>query len=222
MPEKDTKSLPDDALAYLPRSDTQEFAKGGQIYGPGESTGNLYLVIEGRVKVCRTNQWGVTVVVDIYQPDDFFGESALLNTPREGEEATSLEATKVMTWSAADIETLIEAEPRLAVALMQVVVKRCSDFKNRLESFSLESTSHRLGRALLNFAERLGSASEDGAITIAPLTHELLAQYVGTSREIVSHQMSEFRSRGYIRYSRKGITIQDGLRTWLFAKEDHA
>ncbi len=215
-------SSPEDALAYLPRSDMQEFARGQQIYAAGDGSSGLYLVIDGRVKVCRVGPSGVTVVVDFYQTDDFFGESALLNAPREGEEATALEPTRVMTWSAADIEKLIEAEPRLAVALMQVVVKRCADFKNRLESFSLEITAHRLGRALVDFADRLGSTPEDGAITIAPLTHELLAQYVGTSREIVSHQMSEFRSRGYIRYSRKGITIQDGLRSWLCAKGQHA
>jgi CRP/FNR family transcriptional regulator len=128
-----------------------------------------------------------------------------------------------MTWSAAEIERLMGKEPRLAVALMQVVVKRCLDFKNRLESFSVEGTAHRLARSLLHLADRMGGAAEDGAITIAPLTHELLAQYVGTSREIVSHHMSEFRSQGHVRYSRKGITIQrDSLEAWLRTRVKHA
>jgi CRP-like cAMP-binding protein len=105
---------------------------------------------------------------------------------------------------------------------MQVVSRRCLDFKNRIESFSLETTSQRLGQALVHFADRLGSAMDGGATTIPPLTHEVLAQYVGTSREIVSHQMSEFRTLGYVRYSRKGITIQDGLKSWLRVKERHA
>jgi CRP-like cAMP-binding protein len=39
------------------------------------------------------------------------------------------------------------------------------------------------------------------------LTHELLAQYVGTSLEIVTHYMTQFRRQGYLRYSRQGITI---------------
>ena len=40
-----------------------------------------------------------------------------------------------------------------------------------------------------------------------PFTHELLSQYVGTSREIVTHYMNQFRRQGYLRYSRKGILL---------------
>ena len=40
-----------------------------------------------------------------------------------------------------------------------------------------------------------------------PLSHELIAQYVGTSREIVTHQLIQFRRKGYMRYSRKEIVV---------------
>jgi CRP-like cAMP-binding protein len=51
---------------------------------------------------------------------------------------------------------------------------------------------------------------------MAPLTHELLSQYVGTSREIVTHYMNQFRKQGYLRYSRKGIVLyRDALQDWL-------
>jgi hypothetical protein len=39
-----------------------------------------------------------------------------------------------------------------------------------------------------------------------PFTHELLSQYVGTSREIVTHYMNQFRRQGYLRYSRKRLS----------------
>lgn len=220
--EHDARSL-EDALAYLPCSAILEFTKGLQIYGPGDISASLYLVIAGRVKLSRISDAGVGVVVDIYQQDDFFGESALLKMPRDAEQAVALESTKLMTWSAAEIEALIEKEPRLAVALMQVVVKRSVDFKGRLESFSIEGTVQRLARALIHFAERSGAVAENGSLTIAPLTHELLAQYVGTSREIVSHHMSEFRSQGHVRYSRKGITIhRESMKAWLKGRAKHA
>src|ERR1035438_6182127 len=133
IPESHPKPSPAGALAYLPTSNVQEFARGREIYAPGEGCDNLYLAVEGRVKVCRVNQSGVTVVVDIYQAGDFFGETALLKGPHYGvsEQAVALEAARVMTWSATDVERLIEAEPRLAVALMQVMVRRSLDLKNR-------------------------------------------------------------------------------------------
>ena len=51
---------------------------------------------------------------------------------------------------------------------------------------------------------------------MAALTHELLAQYVGTSREIVTHYMNQFRRQGYLGYSRKGISLyRDAFKEWL-------
>jgi len=49
-----------------------------------------------------------------------------------------------------------------------------------------------------------------------PLTHELLSQYVGTSREIVTHYMNQFRRQGYLRYSRNAIFVhRDALTDWF-------
>jgi len=53
-------------------------------------------------------------------------------------------------------------------------------------------------------------------VFMAPFTHEMLAQYVGTSREIVTHYMSQFRRDGLVRYSRAGIAIHcAALNVWL-------
>jgi CRP-like cAMP-binding protein len=51
-----------------------------------------------------------------------------------------------------------------------------------------------------------------------PFTHVLLSQYVGTSREIVTHYMNQFRKQGYVSYSRRGILLhRDTLRAVLAA-----
>jgi len=62
----------------------------------------------------------------------------------------------------------------------------------------------------------LGQNAEDGTVEMMALTHELLSQYVGTSREIITHYMNQFRRDGYLRYSRKGILLhRDAMRDWL-------
>ena len=50
-------------------------------------------------------------------------------------------------------------------------------------------------------------AAEDGSILVPPVTHQLLSEYVGTSREIVTSHMNHFRNEGLLRYSRTGINI---------------
>src|SRR5580704_1768988 len=92
------KSL-EDPLAHLPCSTIVEYRKGQTIYNQDQPSTSLYLVIDGKVKVVRLADDGHQVVVDIYQPDEFFGESAFLSLPHRSEQATALEDTKLMTWS---------------------------------------------------------------------------------------------------------------------------
>jgi CRP-like cAMP-binding protein len=207
----------EDPLAFLPCSSIAEFKKGQLIYNQGQPSTSIYLVIEGKVKVSRMGDDGRQVVVDIYQPDEFFGESAILNLPHRSEQAAALENTRLMAWSGPEIEDMVAKRPRLAVALLQILAQRSSDFTERIESLSADNIVRRLARSLIRFADREGGMSGDhGSARIAPLTHELLAQYVGTSREIVTHYMNQFRKQGYLQYSRRGIVLDRGaLGDWL-------
>ena len=206
----------EDPLAHLPCSSILEYRKGQVIYGQDQPSSNIFLVIDGKVKVCRMSDDGRQVVVDIYQTDEFFGESAFLNSATRDEQAIAIENTKAMAWSTAEIEELIMRRPRLAIALLQILVQRSTEFGRRIESFSVDNIARRLARTLIRFSQRLGQNAEDGSVQMMPFTHELLSQYVGTSREIVTHYMNQFRRQGYLRYSRKGILLyRDALKEWL-------
>jgi len=206
----------EDPLAHLPCSTLLEFRKGQIIYNHDQPSRNLYLVMEGSVKVSRVADDGHQVVVDIYQPSEFFGESALLSLPRRAEQSSAMADAKLMMWTTAEIEDIVLRRPKLAVALLQVLVQRTVDFTQRIESFSCDNIARRLARSLIRFADRQSNRDAEGAMHMAPLTHELLSQYVGTSREIVTHYMNQFRKQGYLRYSRKGIVLyRDAMQDWL-------
>jgi hypothetical protein len=76
------------------------------------------------------------------------------------------------------------------------------------------------GGERLHFAERMGTRGEDGYSSIPPLTHQVLAGYVGTTREIITLQMNHFRQKGMLRYSRKGIQVySEALGEYLRTQE---
>jgi CRP/FNR family transcriptional regulator, cyclic AMP receptor protein len=121
-----------------------------------------------------------------------------------------------MAWGTQEIEEIIMKRPRLAVALLQIQVQRTLDLTYRIESFSADNIARRLARSLIRFSERLGTTDSDGSVRMAAFTHELLSQYVGTSREIVTHYMNQFRRMGYLQYSRRGIVLyRDAFQQWL-------
>ena len=112
-----------------------------------------------------------------------------------------------MSWSRAEIEQQVEREPRLGIALSQYLVRECLELQDRIESMAVHKTPERVMLALLQLASDLGTPLPDGATRVASLTHHTIAEFVGTSREIVTFQMNRLRRLGLIRYSRKFIDV---------------
>jgi CRP/FNR family transcriptional regulator len=213
----------EDALRYLPRKGITEFPKGAVIFDGANPSKSLHLVVQGRVKFAAPLDNGRQTIVDIFNTDDFFGESCLLSTGRHVEVATALDGVTLMSWDAAEIEDQVQRQPRLGLALMQMLVQRTIDYEVRIQSFALDRTPERLITALLHFASRLGAPNDDGLVRIPPLTHQLISEYVGTSREIVTFQLSHLRQKGLLRYSRQGIDVHvDALRYRLRNREQGA
>jgi len=205
----------EDPLAHLPCTNIVEHRRGQIIYDQSQPAESFYLVISGKVRLSRQAPSGRRVVMDIYQTDDFFGEEALITNSLRSAQAVVLERAEFMAWTASQIETIAAARPGLAVALLQLMVQRSLKSESRIESLALDGISRRLATALIEFAGHLGETQADGTVRLAPFTHELLAEYVGTSREIVTNYMNQFRQRGYLYYRRGEITLNRGLADWL-------
>jgi CRP/FNR family transcriptional regulator len=203
-------------LEHLPVSSVTEYAKGQVIYGPGILSDSIYLVVAGKVRLSQVAVDGSEVLLEIIRPEEIFGESAFLDSRCRTELATAIGTSRVMAWAVSGIEDLVTKRPRLAVALLQILAQRNAQAALRIESFAIDSVEQRLARSLLRFSERLGTVEEDGSERMMPLTHALLSQYVGTSREIVTHYMTRFRKQGYVNYSRDGILLyRSALETLL-------
>lgn len=206
-----------DPLLYLPCClKILEFSKGQPIYAPEDAVSGIYLILFGSVKLTRMLGNGKQVLIDIYRTEEFFGEAALLNRPRRSEMVTAMEDTRLMVWSRQDFEELVEKRPNLALAMLRVFIQRMNNFELRMQSLAQESVLERLARALIRFSTRLGRLDSAGTMHMPALPQVLLAQYVGTSREIVTYYMTEFRRKGFLTYSRREIALfGNGLREWL-------
>lgn len=120
----------------------------------------------------------------------------------------ALDDISVMSWSRNEVELQIEREPRLGIALSQYLVRQCIELQDRIETMAVYKTPERVMLSLVHLAAMLGTSMPDGAVRIGSLTHHTIADYVGTSREIVTFQMNRLRRLGLLRYSRKHIDVQ--------------
>jgi CRP-like cAMP-binding protein len=79
--------------------------------------------------------------------------------------------------------------------------------QERIEAVALYRMPERILLAFVQLADLLGTPQPDGAMRIDSLTHQTIADYVGTSREIVTFQMNRIRQVGLIRYNRRYIDV---------------
>ena len=194
-----------DAFAYLPPKGIFEYRRDRPIYDEQRHSAGLSLIIRGRVKLTTTMEGGAQTVIGIFRENEFFGAVSLLGGQFR-EQATALDDTAVMTWTREEVEAQIERHPRLGISLIQVFVARCQDFGGRIQSLALDKMAERLGLSLIRFAKS-GTPEPEGWVRIPPLTHEVLSRYIGTSREIVTTQLGQYRRLGLVRYSRKAIHV---------------
>ena len=121
-----------------------------------------------------------------------------------------------MAWSVADLRRLMGRTPTLGPALLRVVARKLADANERVESFCLDPINRRLVKALLRLGARSGQVSDTPLLHVPPVTHEQLARYVGTSREIVTQYMNQFRRDQLLKYSRRGLELDlEALRQYL-------
>lgn len=206
----------EDPLSYLPCSTITEYRKGQTIYEPGRRSSEVYLVMDGCVKISRIIE-DAEIVINLCQADDFFGEPAFLGADTD-ELAMALEPSKVMSWPIETVQQLILRHPHLGIALVQLLARRGLDLGERIGTLSVDYTSRRLAKTILQLAERMGQPEAEAPqeVHMAPFSHKLLAQYIGTTREAVTHCMNQFRRQGFVTYSRRGMVVfVDAIREWL-------
>lgn len=206
-----------DALNYLPSTRVIEYPRRTAIYEPTRTRSRLYLVLSGRVKVFCTADSGEQTLLRVVGSEEFFGEAALV--PYEGgvrESAVSIEPVQAMSWTAEEVQERIEKEPRLALALSEYVGRQNLLLRERITTIANYKTGVRVTLALLQLARMNGLTTPQGSTRLTGLTHQAMAEYVGTSREIVTSEMNRLRRLGYVSYSRLYTDIYVGaLSEWM-------
>ena len=109
-----------DGLARIAdRAIEVDFPADRTIVRQGEVGTGFFLVVSGRARVVRD---GATIAE--LGPGDFFGELSLLDGEPRIATVTAEVPTTCLAIASWEFETLLEAEPRLAIAILRGVARR--------------------------------------------------------------------------------------------------
>jgi CRP/FNR family transcriptional regulator, cyclic AMP receptor protein len=177
--------------------------KGRVFYRPEEPGEVLFILKEGRVQLYRISPEGKKLVITTLGPHTLFGEMALLGTKMHNTFAEAIEDCLICVMSRTDLERLILNKPQVALRILDITGKRLREAEERLENMAFKGIPARLASLLLRLAQ------EQDSDEIAGLTHQDLAESVGTYRETATQVLNDLKSQGYIDIGRKRIKITD-------------
>ncbi|MCO5206128.1 MAG: Crp/Fnr family transcriptional regulator [Anaerolineae bacterium] len=199
------RDLSQPELMQMDRTITMSTCRTGKIfYMPEDQAEVLFLLKKGRVQLYRMSSAGKKIVVATLGPGAIFGEMALVGQRMHNTYAQALDECTLCVMSLADVERLLQEKPEVAFRLVQALGERVSTLETRLEDIAFKSISARLAAELLQLADEQGDGS-----TVRGLTHQELAERLGTYRETTTQTLNEFKAEGLIEIGRKRITILD-------------
>jgi CRP-like cAMP-binding protein len=160
---------------------------------------SVFYLKEGRAKLCVVSASGKQATIVLLSPGDFFGEDSLTDVPG----LRMATAMAVNTCTAVKIQKeelvrLMHQEPAFCEQFVSFVVNREIRTQTDLVDQIFNTSEKRLARTLLRMAES-GKPDETQTL-IPPITHETLAEMIGTTRPRVSYFMNRFRTLGLIDY----------------------
>jgi CRP-like cAMP-binding protein len=178
------------------------------IYSPGAPCDAAFLIRRGRVKVSRLSSDGREITLCHYYPGELLGEDALLEGLTRTSQAQALDEGQLIAFPAALLQPLMQQEPGLAVALARLVVQRLEETEDQVEDLAFRDVGGRLARLLISLASRQGILMNDGRTVLnTRLTHQELANCVGTTRETLTLTIDRFKADGWIRFEGRMIAI---------------
>jgi CRP/FNR family transcriptional regulator, cyclic AMP receptor protein len=198
------RDLSDRDMTELDRMTTITTVARGRVFYQPEDVGEvLFLVKSGQVQLYRISPEGKKLVIATLGPGTLFGEMALLGQQMHNAFAEALDDCLILVMSRADLERLILNKPLVGLRMLEITGRRLNDAEARLEDMAFKGIPARLASLLLRLS------AERASTDITGLTHQDLAETIGTYRETATQVLNDMKGQGLIEIGRKRITIKD-------------
>jgi CRP/FNR family transcriptional regulator, cyclic AMP receptor protein len=182
------------------------------IYAQGSPATTLFYIQEGGVRLSTRSEDQTQAVTSILGANDFFGELCLAGYPLRTSSAIALAASSIRTINKTKMLQLLRKGNRTSNSLVAYLLSSVQDYRDHVSQLLTSSSEQRLARVLL----RLARLDKQGplAAEIPVISHQILAEMVGTTRPRVNFFMNRFRRKGYISYD-GGLEVHQSLRKAL-------
>ena len=202
-----------DVIRGLDGAANETVDRSKTIFFPGDPAERVYLIRRGAVRLTRVYESGEEITVALLRENSLFGVLSLLTGHRSDRFYHAVAFTKVEMTSApaGSVRNALEGDSGVGLLLLQGLSSRILQTETMIETLTHRDMSSRLVSFLLVLCRDFGVPSEKGITIDLRLSHQGIAEAIGSTRVTITRLLGDLRNLGLLQIDRKKITVFDPI-----------
>lgn len=177
------------------------------LFTEGDTANYLYLIMSGKVKTFKSNDFGKELIIDIHKEGDFLGHFALLEDGTHKVSGMAIENSEIMIIPKQDFCNALYSNSDITMKFVKMMSKQFADVEEKLLKLAYDSARKRVAEAIV-FVSKKYKTEANKELTFC-LQRENISALSGISPESVSRNLSSFKEEGLIETYNGNIKIKD-------------
>lgn len=184
------------------------------LYMPGDPGTAIFLIAAGRVKISKITRDGKELTLAYRSQGELFGEACLIDGGPREEMAEPMENTTLLEMPRAEFERLVQTHASLGWRMTKALAARRREVEAKIENLIFKDVNSKLAELLLRLGAEHGVEDDRGLLVALKITHQEMANLIGSTRETVSLTLAQFKKKGLVQSDGRKVILVDreGLR----------
>lgn len=185
---------------------TAVYPKGAMLFIEGQMPRGVFVLCSGKVKLSTTSREGKTIITKIADAGDVLGLNAVISNRPYEVTAEMMEPGQANFIPRDSLQLMIKDFPEAAIKIAQQLSRNYFTAYEEIRTLGLAaSPSEKFAKLLLSWSTKPSENGDGSSNVKLTLTHEEIAEIIGTTRETVSRLFSEFKKKQLMQL--KGATL---------------
>jgi CRP/FNR family cyclic AMP-dependent transcriptional regulator len=172
------------------------YPKGAVLFVEGQAPRGIFVLCKGRVKLSICSTDGKTLILKIAEPGEVLGLSATVSGKTYELTAETIDPCQVNFVKREDFLRFLKEHADACFRVAEQLSEKYNTACREIRSLGLShSAAEKLAKLLLEWSSRSGESNKQEPRLRLSLTHEEIAQMIGTSRETVTRLFAELKKR---------------------------
>lgn len=170
------------------------YRQGTHLFMQGDPLTNVYFILNGKIKIYRTDIQGKEQIVNVLGEGSMFPHQGFFRNDNYPAHAEVLEEATLVYIPIPLFEQFLITNPEVSVKVFKVLGDIIVDLQNRLEEQILHNTYEQIILLLLRLTASHGEIINEEEVSITTqFTNKDLANMIGSSRETVSRTLTQLK-----------------------------